>query len=312
MQSKFSRFFLTLLLASFGILTEGLLSLPSAEARADRSVTIRFQGQVGDRLFECGTSYPNLGTQNTAVTFSDFRFYVSEIALQDADGNLVPLTLTQDEQWQYQNVALLDFEDKSASCANGTTPTRDVVIGTIPEGNYTGIQFVLGVPESLNHEDATLASSPLNLTSLWWNWRGGYKFLRVDLMVEELARKGGNHGGGHHGGGNHGGDHHHSNAFGIHLGSTGCGTLANNIQPENCTYPNRSTVVLLDFDPDENAIVADLAALLENTNLTVNQPNTPSGCMSSPEDGDCSGIMKNLGIPFNDNSGAQSTFFRVE
>ncbi|MBP0021771.1 MAG: metallo-mystery pair system four-Cys motif protein [Cyanobacteria bacterium SBLK] len=303
MQSKLSLFSLTLLLSFLGIFTEGLLSAPSAKARDDRSITLRFQGRVGDRIFECGTSYPNLGTQNTAVRFSDFRFYVSEIALRDSDNNLVPLTLTQDEKWQYQNVALLDFEDKSASCSNGTTPTRDIVIGTVPEGNYTGIQFVLGVPVSLNHEDATLASSPLNLTSLWWNWRGGYKFMRVDLMVGEMASKGGTHGGGHH---------HHNNAFGIHLGSTGCGTLAADIQPSSCTNPNRSTVVFLDFDPDKNIIVADLAALLENTNLTVNQPNTPSGCMSSPEDGDCLGIMKNLGLPFNDNLESQSTFFRVE
>lgn len=302
MQSKFSLFSLTLLFTFFGILTEGLFSFPSAKASDTRSVTLRFQGRVGDRIFECGTRYPNLGTQNTTVTFSDFRFYVSEIALRGSDNNLVPLTLTQDEKWQYQNVALLDFEDKSTSCSNGTTPTRDIVIGTVPEGNYTGIQFVLGVPVSLNHEDATLAPSPLNLTSLWWNWRGGYKFMRVDLMVGEMARKGGTHGGGHH----------HHNAFGVHLGSTGCGTLATDIQPSSCANPNRSTVIFLDFDPDKNVIVADLAALLENTNLTVNQPNTPSGCMSSPEDEDCLGIMKNLGLPFNDNLESPSTFFRVE
>ncbi|NJR31975.1 MAG: hypothetical protein HC778_02740, partial [Chamaesiphon sp. CSU_1_12] len=48
---------------------------------------------------------------------------------------------------------------------------------------------------------ATLAASPLNLTSLWWNWQGGYKFLRLDLAkvsatnVKSLQAGASQHGG---------------------------------------------------------------------------------------------------------------------
>jgi len=66
-------------------------------------------------------------------------------------GKSIPVNLTQDGKWQYQNVALLDFENKSGGCANGTVETRNQIVGTIPKGNYQGLQFTLGVPFNLNH-----------------------------------------------------------------------------------------------------------------------------------------------------------------
>jgi hypothetical protein len=35
-------------------------------------------------VFDCGESYSNLGTQAAIVTPTDFRFYVSDVALIDA------------------------------------------------------------------------------------------------------------------------------------------------------------------------------------------------------------------------------------
>ena len=160
----------------------------------------------------------------STVTPTDFRFYISAIALIDANGNAVPLTLEQDGKWQYQDIALLDFEDKSAACANGTVETRNQVIGTVPPGEYRGLQFTLGIPSDLNHEDATLAPSPLNLTSLWWNWRGGYKFVRIDLDNQNTALKHEPH--------DQGQDQAQSQSFLLHIGSTGCKPLpiASNLQ----------------------------------------------------------------------------------
>lgn len=52
-------------------------------------VTIRFAAKVGERPFSCGSSY-RLGKPATNQTLSDFRFYISEVALIDETGKWFP------------------------------------------------------------------------------------------------------------------------------------------------------------------------------------------------------------------------------
>ncbi|MBD2082936.1 MbnP family copper-binding protein [Leptolyngbya sp. FACHB-17] len=275
-----------------------LVSIPSATAQSSQPVSIQFRGLVGDQSFQCNSTYL-LGTPSTSVAPADFRFYVSDVALIDAQGKAVPVTLTQDNRWQYQNVALIDFENKTGMCSNGTTETNDRIVGTIPKGNYKGIRFALGVSFKLNHEDATIAPSPLNLTSLWWNWRGGYKFARIDFALPMSGMK-------------H--DQPHSSnkqqGFNIHLGSTGCNATNNRQKPESCSNPNIATITFENFNPENSVIVADLKSLVEDSNLTKNQPDTGLGCMSDPKDGDCTAILTNFGLPQTGKS-ARQIFFRV-
>jgi uncharacterized repeat protein (TIGR04052 family) len=275
----------------------------------EQSVTINFLAKVGEQAFVCGESYSNLGASATVVTPSDFRLYLSDVSLVDANGNTIPLNLEQDDKWQDQNVALLDFEDKSGGCGNGTVETRTKIVGTIPPGNYQGLQFTLGIPAELNHGDATLAASPLNLTSLWWNWRGGYKFLRLDLQTQNTALK---HKADKHQNPNPNSQTHSDQGFPIHIGSTGCQGDTETQQPSECSNPNQSRIELNNFNPEQNVVVADLANLLTKTNLITNQPDSPMGCMSSPEDQDCLGIMHNLGLAFGHKPTSRQTFFRVE
>ncbi|MEG4119797.1 metallo-mystery pair system four-Cys motif protein [Microcoleus sp. N9_B4] len=285
-----------------------------ATAAETQELEIKFSAAVGEKPFNCGESYSNLGTPAATVTPTDFRFYISDVALIDNSGKAVPLTLKQDGKWQHQNIALLDFENKSGGCANGTVEIRDRVLGTIPKGSYKGLQFTLGLPFNLNHGDASLAPSPLNLTSLWWNWRGGYKFVRIDLKNQMTSRmpagKSGRqssqiaHTEGSHGGGVQG--------FAIHLGSTGCKAEGNTLKPSSCANPNTAKIVFSNFDPAKNTVVADIKALVSQTNLEVNQANTPPGCMSEPNDGDCAGIMTNLGLPFGGQPAAEQSFFKVK
>jgi hypothetical protein len=68
----------------------------------------------------------------------------------------------------------------------------------------------------------------------------------------------------------------------------------------------------MEFDPGQNVIVADLAALVADTNLSNNQPNTAPGCMSEPNDSDCVGIMNAFGLAFNGTTVQPQTFFKVE
>ena len=325
-----------------------------------QKVKINFEALVDDEEFKCGESYEKVGSSKSTVTPTDFRFYVSDVALIDEDGNVVPVELQQDGVWQYQNVALLDFENGKDDCDNGTSDTRTKVVGTVPEGDYESLQFTLGVPKKLNHEDAAIAPSPLNLTSMWWNWQGGYKFLRVDLEPDEaianVAETSQSHTShsqnGHsnvqinqqtttntsHQGHsqtthqtssqssifkNGQGTHHQTssiqtshqdgsnNSYLIHIGSTGCQDSAQS-NLFDCANPNRAKIILENFDYDNNVVIADLAELLSQTDLTRNQADTPVGCMSSPEDSDCQEIIHSLGLPFNKTSSSRQTFFRVD
>lgn len=272
-------------------------------------VTIQFDGAVGEEPFACGETY-RLGTADSLVTPLDFRFYVSEVALLDAEGNAVPLVLEQDGLWQHQTVALIDFEDKTGGCINGTSQTRAQVVGAVPPGDYTGLKFTLGVPFALNHIDSTLAPSPLNLTSMWWNWNFGYKFARIDFenVADAAASK---HTATSSADTSSAEESDSSQAFTLHLGSVGC-QMDSAQPPVSCSVPNRPEIVLTDFDPLQNVVVTDLSALLAETNLSENQEGTAIGCMSSPEDSDCGGIMQNLGLPFGDRPTTEQTVFSVK
>lgn len=278
-------------------------------ANSMQPVTLKFAAKVGGQPFTCGRTY-SLGTPKTAVMPNDFRFYISEVALLDASGKATPVALEQDGKWQYKTVALLDFENKTRACANGTAEMRDRILGTIPKGNYTGVKFTLGVPFDLNHADATLAPSPLNLTGLWWNWQLGYKFVRLDLQKSMMQMPQSHSPKPHQGKGEAHADA--NGGFPIHLGSTGCAAEPPAQQPTLCRNPNKAVITLARFNGNQNVVVADLARLVAGADLAQNQPKTAPGCMSEPEDRDCVGIMGKLGLPFMGKPAAAQTFFGVE
>lgn len=255
-----------------------------------KPVTINFRAQVGDLPFACGRTYEDVGTSHSRWLPADLRFYVHGVRLVTADRTEVPLRLVQD-LWQNDDTVLLDFEDKTQPCNDGTPQTNTSIRGIAPEGEYTAVRFVLGVPFDKNHQDVSAAPSPLNLSSMFWSWQGGYKFLRIDSFTILEGDFG---------------------EFRVHLGSTGCryGRL---LEVAGCKWANRADVLLKDFDADADVIVADMGALLSDSDLTSNVPDTAPGCMSDRIDTDCAPVFANLGIDFDDGFPlATQKFFRVE
>lgn len=280
----------------------------AAQAQELQPVAIRFAAKVGDTPFACGQSYEALGAPPSRATPSDFRFYVSDVELIDADGKGVPVKLEQDGRWQYQNVALLDFENRTGPCLTGTPDLNDKVVGAVPKGTYKGLRFTLGVPFALNHADASIAPSPLNLTSMFWSWQGGYKFVRIDLSTTGAPQSI------TPGDQPKFGDKNASKrlGFAIHLGSTMCAAESTTDKPTECKNPNRPVITFAAFDPASNVVVADLKGLLQGVNIDVNAPDTPAGCMSTPNDPDCNPLMRNFGLPFAGEAASGQTFFRVQ
>ncbi len=270
----------------------------------DQTIELRFAAQVGDEAFGCDKTFMGLGTADSMATPLDFRLYLHDVRLVDSTGKQWPLDVTDDGLWQRDGLVLLDFEDKTGTCINGTTPTNRFVRGTIDPGHdeptITGVTFKLGVPFELNHADVATAASPLNLSGLFWNWQGGYKFARLDLSVMGAMPVEGGEGG------------HGAGGFNIHLGSTGCDLDAGTQTVSSCAAPNRGTIALTDYDHTTDTIVIDLAEAVKGLDLSTDGGGAP-GCMSGKDDPECASIFAAFGIDLTTGGPAQSqSAFRVE
>ncbi len=238
---------------------------PTIDAASDApagplDVRVQFVPKVGSAAFACGQSYPTMGDEATTITPRDFRVYVHEVQLIREDGEHVPLTLVQDGAWQYQNVALLDFENFTGGCADGTPETNAVIQGSAPAGRYTGIAFTVGVPAAMNHVDLTSLPAPLNLTGLWWGWGFGHIFLAVVTHTEITTPQPATN------------DHY------VHLGSLDCVGDPEKGEAVACARPNRPYIELTGFDPTRTPIVADFGAVIAKSKLATSQ-----GCHSFTE-----------------------------
>ncbi len=274
---------------------------PAAPPAATAPQEIRFAANLAGAPLACGTA-AQLGRPPVAAQPTDFRFFVTDVALLRADGMAVPFTLASDGIWQRDGVALLDFENGSGPCATGgSAATNTTLRGSAPPGAYTGIRFTLGVPERLNHQDATIAQAPFNTTAMFWNWQNGYKFLKADFAVSGQrpgrAAPGATPG--------HGGPA----GFVIHLGSTQCAAEAPTQPGRDCRNPNRPVITLTGFDPLRGTVVADPAPMLAASDLRRNTPGTPPGCMSFPNDPECVAILPRLGLPYGTAPAGQQMLF---
>lgn len=274
--------------------TPKLVFLPLTMGGSNK-INLRFALQANNQNVVCGQSY-TLGSANTAVTVQDMRFYVSNIRFLKADGSEVAFQLDQDNEWQYQNVGLLDFENKQNGCTGDTRLNSDLS-GTATVDEYTGLRFDLGLPFALNHQDVALAPAPLNIPGMWWNWQGGYRFVRIDLKTPPVTVGAVT-----------------LTDWLIHLGSSNCVSGGGAIPPvTECGNPNRVSITLKNFDPRTDTVIADLSGLLTNIDLGQNTP-APAGCMSGINDPDCTQLFTNFGLDLQTgdcvNGCADQVFFK--
>jgi uncharacterized repeat protein (TIGR04052 family) len=240
-------------------------------------VTLTFEARVGAAAFACGASVADVGSSQAEAEPRDFRFFVHDVRLVDADGNAVSVELDERAPWQARGVALLDFEDGSGSCVEGDTAVNVTVTGRVAPGTYTGLAFRVGVPESVNHGDPAVQPAPLAAGTMSWGWLSGYKFLRADLGTAEAGGV-------------------------LHLGATGCSgdPIAGSV---TCARPNRPDVTLPGFDPATSRVVADVGALFAGVDLDSAGP-----CHSAGDA--CASMFTSLGLDLASgaSTGAQSVF----
>lgn len=252
--------------------------LITAACSGGEPVDVNFAVRFGDQDAVCGQTYDAIGTTASSVELLDLRAYISGLTVDGAG------TVDAEDPWQAQGVALLDFEDKTGACT-GNGELRSVVRAHAPSPTGT-LEFDLGVPESLNHLDPAQLTSPLNVSSMFWGWTAGFRFLKLDLATTGQPA-----------------------GWVVHIGSSGCaGVTGGNAA---CTEPNLVHVTLDDWS-SEQTVVLDLSTLLAGADVDVNTENTGPGCMSEPNDPECVGVFDALGLPLGDRPAGTQTVFSLE
>lgn len=270
-----------------------------------KDVAIQFSVQANGADVKCGAvnSINNIGTSNKTVEIRDLRFYVAEVKLINDKNEAVAVVLKESPENfnQRYGVTLLDFEDATGVCAEvGTADTYTTIQGTIPQGNYTGIQFILGVPDTgvdstgktiaLSHTETTSMLAPLDVAAMAWSWQGGRKFVKVEVNpVGGVFNQKGTA---------DTSDDANEKVWTVHLGATGCtdkGATESPLTRYECSNPNLTTIKLPTFDYTKQKVVLDIPALFMGSEVSLNKVG-PLGCMSGKPDTDCNAVFDALGI----------------
>ena len=267
-------------------------------------MTIEFAAVAGSTPIDCSSNLADLGTTNATGTVKDLRFYISNVKLLKRGGGEEALTLATTDSFNASkgsdSVTLIDLEDKTGSCADGTVAMNKFIKGTAPDGDYVGVKMTLGVPFALNHTDQSADTSvtPAVINNavnpgMAWSWAGGRKFTKIEVTNAAWTAP----------------------TFTVHLGSTGCtGTNPAAGQVDSCSRPNRLDFSFASFNPDTQKVAVDVKSLLSANDVTVNAGSAP-GCMSGATDPECSAIFEALSLDLVTgltlNSGLNQRLFKV-
>jgi uncharacterized repeat protein (TIGR04052 family) len=274
----------------------------AAEDAAPGEYKIEFQGMVGEAPFSCEGEFEGIGAGKTKIKPIDFRFWVHDVALVRANGEAVLLSLKEEQPtstirddgaWQKDNVALLDFENAEGSCA-GSPETRTYVVGTAAKhDDYTGLRFKVGVPRVHNNVNAPLADYPFGAPGMAWQWKGGYRFVKVDVSTMTKPK------------------------YYFHLGSTGCeGDPGSDGEQGgiNCTVENVAPIALDGFHVSTDKVKVDISTLYSGIDVDSLADKTYA-CMSGGTTNTmCPSMFAALGLTYGTafEPAASQTFFRVK
>lgn len=272
------------------IFTCGLAASASV-AQAQQKVSIGFGITVGGKQVGCGAGLEGLGADRRNAELNEAKLYVHNVALVGGDGKRTPVKL-DDSEWQHAGVALLDFKDARGGrvpCSSSAPAKNTRVLGQVPAGAYTGLEFSVGVPVDaevggkkiqLNHSNFETAPAPFDVVSMNWSWQAGRKFIAIEVNpAGGFKRPDGSSG----------------RTWMVHLGSTACSGNPATGEIVECKQPNRFTVAFDRFDVAKDIVEIDLTTLFKDSDLTQDRGGAV-GCMSGGKDPECPAIFAALGL----------------
>lgn len=115
-------------------------------------------------MFDETYSYPD----NMSLKLQLFQYYISDLALVRANGEIVPLS----------EIELIKFGDDLTlqDAQNGYKLT----FNDIPTGEYSTLRFGLGVNPDLNATQPGNYSPTHPLSDNYWSWALGYVFVKIE------------------------------------------------------------------------------------------------------------------------------------
>jgi uncharacterized repeat protein (TIGR04052 family) len=193
----------------------------------------------------------------------DARFFVHGVEVRSPDGEWREAALAEVEHWQTREVALLSLVARADRCAeHPEAPNAMLSLLLAPDQVVDGVRGRIGVPFGLNHADPTTLSGPLTQMQMYWSWRAGFRFVRLDGV-------------------------HNGETFEVHYGSTQCTGETEAI--EAC---ERSNVGRFEIPGDAAASGVDV-----NLDLFLNAPLLAGGhCTAGAETPACVAAHHALGI----------------
>ncbi len=136
------------------------------------NLTLEFDNRVGNlNLILDSPFYSNSFGQTFSI--SKFNYFISNIVLINENGERY--TIPQDSSY------FLIRENISSS--------RDINLKGIPEGNYAGIEFVIGVDSmrsTMTMDKRTGCLDPgAEASDMYWTWNSGYIFLKMEGKYDD-------------------------------------------------------------------------------------------------------------------------------
>lgn len=260
-------------------------------------ISVSFALMAGGKEVGCGAPLADLGSGHLAGKLQEARLYVYGFALIDAKGKRTPIALTQNE-WQYADVALIDFKDArggNAACTPGNPAKNTIVSGAAPQGAYVGLEFSVGAPVesivdgkpvAINHSNVETAPAPLDISGMAWNWQAGRRFATIEVIPPAPVIKP---------------DGSKSRTWMVHVGSTGCKGNPATGEIVACAHENRFPVAFDRFDAKTQRVNVDLTTLLEGSDISVDKGGAV-GCMSGLDDPECPAVFRALGLNLTDSA----------
>ena len=210
--------------------------------------------------------------QQHVWAIQQLAFFVSNLSLKNAQQSESISLLPSD--WQTSDIALIrPFLQDCDSAIAGRAPLTDeynssvLFVSQISLSEADTLTFDLAVPFTLNHQNPLVQPSPLNLPGMFWSWRRGHKFLRMDLQSTQ-------------------------GSWAFHLGSVGCEAVSSLRSPSSpCKQPNRLVFRLLKKKNQQGKqLILHLDRLLEGITI-----NPSASCLfhgSSAES--CDRLLSNM------------------
>jgi len=132
---------------------------PSTKKNNGAPLSISFDHFVGNKRLRLDTvNYKNALGQSFTIT--KFKYYVSNFHFKNSEGKDL-----------FINETFLINEDEEE--------TKKILLAKIPEGNYTSMDFIIGV-DSLHNCGGAQSGTLDPVNAMYWAWNTGYIFLKLE------------------------------------------------------------------------------------------------------------------------------------